>query len=156
MGSGSNKGHENYPKVNVITAYLCFGGAMGGGLIGLILAMLLILEAVLENYFLQKIIFTLVLALLTIPSCAFLGLIIGLIPATLTGFLVARLKLYRNDRGLSQSAIIGSLSTIIYAFLPIAFTDITFSFGFFIFIVFAAFIGGVSGYLTGLSVLPKP
>ena len=156
MESNTSTSDKNYPKSKVITAYLCFGGAIGGGVIGLVLSMLLILATVLEGHSLQKIIFTLVLALLAILSFAFWGLIIGFIPATLTGCLVARLKLYRNDKGLLQSAIIGVISTVICALLFTVFSNTTFSFSFFIFVVFAAFLGGVSAYVVGLFVLPKP
>lgn len=156
MESKANKSYENYPKANVIIAYLCFGGATGGGIIGLIISIFLVLETVLSDNFLQKIIFTLVLALLAIPGFAFWGLIIGFIPATLTGCLIARLKLYRNDKGLLQSAIIGVISTVICALLFTVFSDTTFSFKFFIFVVFAAFLGAVSAYVVGLFALPKP
>lgn len=77
MRSDSNKSHENYPKANVITAYSLFGGAIGGGVIGLILATLLVLETVLKDDFSQRIFFTLMLALLGIPACALFGFVIG-------------------------------------------------------------------------------
>lgn len=155
MDSNISTSDKNYPTSTVITTYLFFGGAIGGGVIGLILSMLLVLETIVEGGFPQKIVFNLVLVLFTIPGFAFLGFFVGLVPATLTGVLVARSKLYRNDSGLSQSVIIGALSTSMYAFLPIVFGVSIFSFKFFIFMAFAAFIGAVSSYLTGLSALPK-
>ncbi|WP_201598840.1 hypothetical protein [Psychrobacter vallis] len=147
MGSDSNKSSENYPKANVITAYSFFGGAIGGGVIGLVIAMFMVLEAVL-----QGIVGSLVLALLAIPTFAFLGSLLGLIPAILTGCLVASLKLYRNDKGLSQSAIIGTISTVICALLLMGFNNFTFSLAA---CIFATMIGSISGYLTGLFFLPK-
>ena len=152
MGSDSNKGHENYSKANVIASYLFFGGAIGGSLIGLIMAMLMVLEAVLQSDVLQNIVRSIVLAVLAVPICAFFGFMIGLIPATLTGCLVASLKLYRNHKGLSYSAIIGTISTVICTFLLMVFNDIPFSFAA---CIFAALIGSSSGYFTGLFVLPK-
>ncbi len=150
--SNSNKSHEHYPTARVITAYSCFGGAIGGGVIGLILAVLLVLGMVLKHNFSQEIVFTLVLSLLLIPVYAFFGFMIGLIPATFTGWIAARLKLYRNYEGLLQSTVIGAISTVICALLLLIFNDITFSFAA---CIFAIVVGGISGYLTGLSGLPN-
>lgn len=47
MSLDTNESSENYSKLSVIAAYLFFGGAIGGGLIGLIVAMLGVLEVVL-------------------------------------------------------------------------------------------------------------
>lgn len=152
MSSNINKSNENYPKLRVITAYSLFGGGIGGGIIGLIAGMLMVLGAVLQSGVSLSIVEPLVLALLAIPTFALFGSVIGLIPAALTGCLVASLKLYRNDKGLSQSAIIGTLSTVICALLIMVFNDINFSFAA---CIFATVIGSISGYLTGLLTLPK-
>lgn len=152
MRSNSNNSHENYPTSNVITVYLFFGGAIGGGVIGLVIAVFMVLEAVLQSGGSQSIVGSLALALLAIPTFAFFGSLIGLIPATLTGCLVASLKLYRDLKGLSQSTIIGTISTIICALLLTFVSNFTFSFAVFI---FAIVIGSISGYLTGLCFLPK-
>ena len=152
MGSDSNKGHENYSKANVITSYLFFGGAIGGSLIGLIIAIFVVSEAILQNDVWQNIGRSIVLAILAVPICAFFGFMIGLIPATLTGCLVSSLKLYRNHKGLSYSAIIGTISTVICTLLFMVFNDIPFSITA---CIFAALIGSSSGYFTGLFVLPK-
>ena len=152
MGSDSNKGHENYSKANVIASYLFFGGAIGGSLIGLIIAIFLVSETILQSDVWQNIVRSIVLAALAVPICVFFGFMIGLIPATLTGCLVASLKLYRNHKGLSYSAIIGTVSTVICTLLFMVFNDIPFSLAA---CIFAAFIGSASGYFTGLSVLPK-
>lgn len=152
MGSDSNKSSDNYPKANVITAYSSFGGAIGGGVIGLVMAMFMVLEAVLQSAASQGIVRSLVLALLTIPTFAFFGSLLGLIPAILTGCLVAGLKLYRNDKGLSQSAIIGTISTVICTLLLMVLNNFTFSLAA---CIFATVIGSISGHLTGLFFLPK-
>ena len=152
MGSDSNKGHENYSKANVIASYLFFGGAIGGSLIGLIIAIFLVSETILQNDVWQNIGRSIALAILAVPICGFFGFMIGLIPATLTGCLVASLKLYRNHKGLSYSAIIGTISTVICTLPFMVFNDIPFSLAAYI---FAAFIGSTSGYFTGLFVLPK-
>ena len=152
MRSNANNSHENYPTSNVITAYLFFGGAIGGGVIGLVVAVFMILEDVLQSGLSQGVVGSLVLALLAIPTFAFFGSLIGFIPATLTGCLVASLKLYRDLKGLSQSTIIGTISTIICALLLTFFSNFTFSLAVFI---FATVIGSISGYLTGLFFLPK-
>ncbi|WP_333614631.1 hypothetical protein [Psychrobacter sp.] len=152
MSLDANESSENYSKSSVIGAYLFFGGAIGGGLIGLIIAIFLVLGAVLQNAVLQNIVRSIVLALLTIPSFAFFGFIVGLIPATLTGCLVAYFELYRNHKGLSQSAIIGAISTVICTLMLIVFSDFNFSLAA---CIFATLIGSASGYLTGLFTLPK-
>lgn len=153
MSLDANESSENYSKSSVIGAYLFFGGAIGGGLIGLVVAMFIVLQAVLQNAVLQNIVRSIVLALLTISSFAFFGFIVGLIPATLTGCLVAHFKLYRNHKGLSQSAIIGAISTVICTLLIIGFSDINFSIAV---CIFSVLIGSASGYLTGLFTLPRP
>ncbi|MGP5548086.1 hypothetical protein [Psychrobacter alimentarius] len=152
MDPSLDKSNENYPTASVITSYACFGGAIGGGLIGLIMAMLMILECILERVFLQKIVSSIVLGALAIPTFALFGFVIGLIPATLTGCLVAHLKLYRHYNDLLQSAIIGAISTVICALLLMVFSNNTFSLTA---CIFATMIGSISGYLTGLSVLPN-
>ena len=153
MSLDANESSENYSKSSVIGAYLFFGGAIGGGLIGLVVAMFIVLQAVLQNAVLQNIVRSIVLALLTISSFAFFGFIVGLIiPATLTGCLVAHFKLYRNHKGLSQSAIISAISTTICALLFIVFSDINFSIAV---CIFSVLIGSASGYLTGLFTLPR-
>lgn len=149
------KNNENYPTASVITSYACFGGAIGGGVIGLIMAMLMILECILERVFLQKIVSSIILGALAIPTFALFGFVIGLIPAMLTGCFVAHLQLYRHYNDLLQSAIIGALSTVICALVLMVFSNSAFSFNVVIFMIFAAFIGSVSGYLTGSSVLPN-
>lgn len=153
MSLDANESSENYSKSSVIGAYLFFGGAIGGGLIGLVVAMFIVLQAVLQNAVFQNIVRSIVLALLTISSFAFFGFIIGLIPATLTGCLVAHFKLYRNHKGLSQSAIIGAISTVICTLLIIGFSDINFSLAA---CIFATLIESASGYLIGLFTLPRP
>lgn len=153
MSLDANESSENYSKSSVIAAYLFFGGAIGGGLIGLIVAMLGVLEAVLQNAVLQNIMRSIVIAVLAIPGFAFFGFIVGLIPATLTGCLVAHFKLYRNHKGLSHSAIISAISTAICALLFIVFSDINFSIAV---CIFSVLIGSASGYLTGLFTLPRP
>ncbi|MGO2340385.1 MAG: hypothetical protein ACTH5M_07310 [Psychrobacter sp.] len=152
MSSDSNKGHENYSKANVIASYLLFGGATGGSLIGLIAAIFVVLETILQDDVWQNIGSSIVQAILAVPIWAFFGFMIGLIPATLTGCLVASLKLYRNHKGLSYSAIIGTISTVIYTLLFMVFNDIPFSLAA---CIFAALMGSSSGYFTGLFVLPK-
>lgn len=116
------------------------------------MATLMILECILNRVFLQKIVSSIVLGALAIPTFALFGFVIGLIPATLTGCLVAHLKLYRNYNDLLQSAIIGAISTVICALLLMVFSNSTFSLTA---CIFATMIGSISGYLTGLSVLPK-
>lgn len=153
MSLDAKESSENYSKSSVIGAYLFFGGAIGGGLIGLVVAMFIVLQAVLQNAVLQNIVRSIMLALLTIPGFAFFGFIVGLIPATLTGCLVAHFKLYRNHKGLSHSAIISAISTTICALLFIVFSDINFSLAA---CIFSVLIGSASGYLTGLFTLPRP
>lgn len=153
MSLDANESSENYSKSSVIGAYLFFGGAIGGGLIGLVVAMFIVLQAVLQNAVLQNIVRSIVIAVLAIPGFAFFGFIVGLIiPATLTGCLVAHFKLYRNHKGLSQSAIIGAISTVICTLLIIGFSDINFSLAA---CIFATLIESASGYLTGLFTLPR-
>ena len=153
MSLDANESSENYSKSSVIGAYLFFGGAIGGGLIGLVVAMFIVLQAVLQNAVLQNIVRSIVIAVLAIPGFAFFGFIVGLIPATLTGCLVAHFKLYRNHKGLSQSAIISAISTTICALLFIVFSDINFSIAV---CIFSVLIGSASGYLKGLFTLPRP
>ena len=152
MSLDANESSENYSKSSVIGAYLFFGGAVGGGLIGLVIAMFIVLQAVLQNAVLQNIVRSIVIAVLAIPGFAFFGFIVGLIPATLTGCLVAYFELYRNHKGLSQSAIIGAISTVICTLMLIVFSDINFSLTA---CIFATLIGSASGYLTGLFTLPR-
>lgn len=152
MSLDTNESSENYSKSSVIGAYLFFGGAIGGGLIGLVVAMFIVLQAVLQNAVFQNIVSSIVLAVLVIPTFALFGFMIGLIPATLTGCLVAYFKLYRNHKGLSHSTIIGAISTVICTLLIILFSDINFSLAA---CIFATLIGSFSGYLTALAVLPR-
>lgn len=153
MPSNSNKSNENYPKANVITAYSLFGGVIGGGLIGLIVSVFMVLEAILQSDGVsQSVTRSLMLALLVIVICALFGFVLGLIPATLTGWITARLKLYRNDKGLLQSTIIGAISTVIYSLPFMVLSDLVSSFAAYVFVIV---IGSASAFITGLLALPK-
>lgn len=75
------------------------------------------------------------------------GSIIGLLPATLAGFLIASFKLYHNVRGLLWSAIIGAGTTVIFA-STIVHDDI-------FALISIVLVGATSAVLTALFALPK-
>lgn len=134
---GSNSDQGKYPTSRVITLYLFFGGAVGGGLIGLLL---LLLTGELG-------------AVLFILIGMILGLGLGLIPAALTGIFAAYFELVREPKDLAVVTIVGAFITVIYTLIAIVIMGenmevIGVS-------VMAALLGGVSALVTGLLFLPK-
>lgn len=128
---------KGYPTSSVIMKYLFFGGPIGGGLIGLLIA----------------IFFGNVAAVIIIPIAMIYGLGLGLIPALLTGIGAAYFKLKRSYRGLSCVAILGAVITIIYAALFVIWGHVGPSYA--AILAASVVLGALSALLTGLFSLPK-
>lgn len=121
---------NSYPTGKVIINYLLFGGPIGGSFIGLLL---MIASARFDLSY--------------VLGGSAVGFIFGLIPATLTGFLIASFKLNRDFKGLLWSAIIGAgitfnLTNVIGSTISM--------------LLILTVIGAFSAILTGLFTLPKP
>lgn len=128
---------KGYPTSSVIMKYLFFGGPIGGGLIGLLIA----------------IFFGNVAAVSIIPIAMIYGLGLGLIPALLTGIGAAYFKLKRSYRGLGCVAILGAVITIIYASLFVIWGHVGPSYA--AILAASVVLGALSALLTGLFSLPK-
>lgn len=137
LEKGKSSDQGKYPTSRVITLYLFFGGAVGGGLIGLLLLLLIGKLG----------------AILFIPIGMIWGLGLGLIPATLTGIFAAYFELVREPKDLAVVTIVGAFITVIYTLIAIIIMGenmevIEVS-------VMAALLGGLSALVTGLLFLPK-
>jgi len=119
-----------YPRFTVAWVYACSGGAIGGGLIGFWVTLLS------QNIFM----------LWLVIVGAIFGIVLGFIPAVVTGLIVAYFKLYRNGKGLFWAGVIGTFVTlsVVLTVTPSLSALIP-----------AVFVGGFSAVLTGLFTLPK-
>lgn len=121
---------SSYPTGKVIIIYLLFGGPIGGVIL---IAFMLVGSFNLRDFYLIFI------------GLVF-GFVFGVIPATITGFLIAGFKFYRTFKELFWSAIIGACTTIVVTVFIVS--DVSF-------VVFRLLIGATSAVLTGLFALPK-
>lgn len=127
---------------NVARNYIGYGGAVGGGLIGLLVILMIGGDGI---------IFALIAILF--------GVFIGMIPAAITGMLAEYYHLERNFEGLIKVSGIGAIVTLFFWIAALyiikqanfEWTDIS-SEG----VMFALTLGGMSAFLTGLGALPKP
>ena len=127
---------------NVVKNYTGYGGAVGGGIIGLLVLGVAGVSAIVFAVF-----------------AVFLGFFIGMIPAAITGMLAEYYQLKSDLEGLIKVSGIGAIVTllcmVIVMFLltqeNFEWTDISTGA-----IEFALTLGGVSAFLTGLGALPKP
>lgn len=133
---------SNHVNNNIIVNYAGYGGAVGGGIIGLPL---------LGTYGGAGIIFAMI--------AIFFGFFIGMIPAVFTGIFVNYLNLQRNIKGLLSVTAIGSVITVLFTII------ITYLMSEQYFKIpdisdqlfkFALLIGGMSAFFTGIGALPKP
>ena len=126
---------------NVMKNYAGYGGAVGGGLIGLLLILITGGDGI-------------IFALIAI----FFGLFIGMIPAAITGVLAEYYHLERNFEGLIKVSGIGAIVTLffwiaaLYLIKQASFEWNDINNGA---IEFALTLGGLSAFLTGLGALPK-
>lgn len=137
-----NRIKTEYPKREVINQFVQFGGAIGG--------LFIWLTVVLPNILFKNNGFNVVDVLnttwslgLSIVFYIFFGFILGLLPALLTGWIVAQINVYRNYIGLLTSLVIGSF--IGFTFLSVIELPL----------IIQILTGGVSAFITGLTILPK-
>lgn len=137
-----NRIKTEYPKREVINQFVQFGGAIGG--------LFIWLTVVLPNILFKNNGFNVVDVLnttwllgLSIVFYIFFGFILGLLPALLTGWIVAQINVYRNYIGLLTSLVIGSF--IGFTFLSVIELPL----------IIQILTGGVSALITGLTILPK-
>ncbi len=137
-----NRIKTEYPKREVINQFVQFGGAIGG--------LFIWLTVVLPNILFKNNGFNVVDVLnttwllgLSIVFYIFFGFILGLLPALLTGWIVAQINVYRNYIGLLTSLVIGSF--IGFTFLSVIELPL----------IIHILTGGVSALITGLTILPK-
>ena len=137
-----NRIKTEYPKREVINQFVQFGGAIGG--------LFIWLTVVLPNILFKNNGFNVVEVLnttwslgLSIVFYIFFGFILGLLPALLTGWIVAQINVYRNYIGLLTSLVIGSF--IGFTFLSVIELPL----------IIPILTGGVSALITGLTILPK-
>lgn len=138
---------KDYPFSKVVCFYPLIGGLIGGLLMG-IFAMGGELDRWSELFeYLGGVLFI-----------AFFGIIVGLIPASITGFIIAKLELCK-DR-LSHYPIIfvvGFIISAIYIFIWLMITagiSMHLSYGFMMMFVIGL-VGGISSIITGFILLPK-
>ena len=137
-----NRIKTEYPKREVINQFVQFGGAIGG--------LFIWLTVVLSNILFKNNGFNVVDVLnttwllgLSIVFYIFFGFILGLLPALLTGWIVAQINVYRSYIGLLTSLVIGSF--IGFTFLSVIELPL----------IIPILTGGVSALITGLTILPK-
>ena len=137
-----NRIKTEYPKREVINQFVQFGGAIGGLFIWLTVVLPNILFK--NNGFnVVDVLNTTWLSGLSIVFYIFFGFILGLLPALLTGWIVAQTNVYRNYIGLLTSLVIGSF--IGFTFLSVIELPL----------IIQILTGGVSALITGLTILPK-
>ena len=137
-----NRIKTEYPKREVINQFVQFGGAIGG--------LFIWLTVVLPNILFKNnglnvvdVLNTTWLLGLSIVFYIFFGFILGLLPALLTGWIVAQINVYRSYIGLLTSLVIGSF--IGFTFLSVIELPL----------IIQILTGGVSAFITGLTILPK-
>lgn len=136
----SDEVRGSYSASTVIMLYLFFGGPIGGGLIGLAI--------VLGTGELGAILF--------IPIGMIFGVVLGLIPATLTGILAVYFKLTSDSKGLIGVSLIGAITTALYVLGYMVIGNHLSSFASTIAVIIeSAIFGSVCGLLTGWLFLPK-
>ena len=137
-----NRIKTEYPKREVINQFVQFGGAIGGLFIWLTVVLPNILFKY-NGFNVVDVLNTTWLLGLSIVFYIFFGFILGLLPARLTGWIVAQINVYRNYIGLLTSLVIGSF--IGFTFLSVIELPL----------IIQILTGGVSALITGLTILPK-
>ncbi len=131
-----------YPTTSVIFIYAFGGGAVGGFFIGLLWGI---------ELFLQELSTISIVELIIIPfSAMFFGFFLGLIPALLTGIILAKKQfMIKEKMDYLEIAFFGFLISIIYVFPSLSSSDT------FLSLFSVGLIGAISAVIVGKWVLPK-
>ena len=146
METNNNK---PYPKQRILSVYTCLGGILGGFILYIIMALftntmsfpdesITVLGYVLPSYL--SFIITHVYMMIVI---SFIGSIVGLIPAALTGWIIVASRIYASAKSFVLVFVIGTMVSALFLGATVAIAwEI-------------AVTGGISALILALFTLPK-
>ena len=148
----AEKNGWRYPKNYVWAMYSCYGGAIGGYL----LCMLMLSEKAISGINFLSLVGNIFGLVIFSFIGAFVGVALGFIPATLTGFCVANCKIViSNLTDYLKLFIVGGLITLIFGLIWFFFNDKVDVFKDFNFYLGTIILGGLTSMICGRLFLPK-